>query len=199
MKTHNWQTKALTLFIAAVALLIAAACGGNTTKEASPTKAPTAEPTEAPTSEPTETPTKEATQTPTAEPTKAPTVENSGQQNECTTESPELTSRLNTLEEEYQEHGENRRRANGVLYEHRALFWRQPNVYDVSESFLRDKKGEWTNQWGITVWVTEKVDQSTLPPGTRNRTPWITFRFGLYRRHYRQKRLRAAVTSPCAA
>ena len=78
-----------------------------------------------------------------------------------------MRSRLNTSEEEYQEHGENRSLAGSVLYEHRTLFWRQPNVYDVSESFLRDEKGEWTNQWGITVWVTERVDQATLPPENR--------------------------------
>ena len=57
--------------------------------------------------------------------------------------------------------------AGGVLAEYRELFWRQPNVYDVSKSFLRDENGEWTDQWGITVWVTKKVDQSTLPPEDR--------------------------------
>ena len=231
MKTHNWQTKALTLFIAAAALWIATACNGGMTNETSPPtetiqasftgvtaiptktptreatetttkevtaipteapaqeateapievptevptkeaiQAPTKEATEAPTKEPTEVPTKAPTkeasevptQAPTKEATETPTVENSGQPGRCTTESPELTSRLNTSEEEYQEHRENSRRADGVLEEYEALFWRQPNVYDVSDGFLRDGKGGWTDMWGITVWVTEKVDQSTLP------------------------------------
>ncbi len=61
----------------------------------------------------------------------------------------------------------NSSQTSGVLYRHESLFWRQPNVYDVSTGFLRDGKGGWTDTWGITVWVTEKVDQSALPPEDR--------------------------------
>ena len=85
----------------------------------------------------------------------------------CKTESPELVSRMSTSEEEYQKHMAKTAQAAAVPYDYDSLFWRQPNVHDVSKSFLRDGKGGWTNTWGITVWVTEKVDQSTLPPEDR--------------------------------
>ena len=81
----------------------------------------------------------------------------------CKTGSSGLVSMINTSEEEFQKHMANTRQAAGVLYRHESLLWRQPNVYDVSTGFLRDGKGGWTDTWGITVWVTEKVDQSTLP------------------------------------
>ena len=42
--------------------------------------------------------------------------------------------------------------------------WRQPNVYGVSEAVFLDENGEWTDTVGIEVMVTNKVDQSTLPP-----------------------------------
>ena len=38
MKTHNWQTKALTLFIAAAALWLATACGATDIKYSSPNR-----------------------------------------------------------------------------------------------------------------------------------------------------------------
>ena len=156
MKTTSWQTKALTLFIAAVALWLTAACGnGGPTIEPQPTP----ERTETSTQPVTESPIEEATETPTAE-TPEPSVE-------CTHQTPETRSWLNTTDEEFQEHDEKRSRAGDVLYEHSELFWHQPNVYHVGDSFLRDETGEWTNEWGITVWVTEKVDQGTLSPEDR--------------------------------
>ena len=47
------------------------------------------------------------------------------------------------------------------------LFWRQPNVVGVGEGYFKDENGEWTERSGIRVTVTEKVDQSTLPPEDR--------------------------------
>ena len=85
----------------------------------------------------------------------------------CKTGSSGLVSRMNTSEEEIRKHMANSSQTSGVLYRHESLFWRQPNVYDVSTGFLRDGKGGWTDTWGITVWVTEKVDQSALPPEDR--------------------------------
>ena len=85
----------------------------------------------------------------------------------CKTESPELVSRMNTSEEEYQNHKANTRQAAAVLHDYESLFWRQPNVHEVGKGFLRDGKGGWTDTWGITVWVTEEVDQSALPPEDR--------------------------------
>ena len=122
---------------------------------------PTASPTPTATLEPMPV----TTQTPTPESTQADTsLDNQGG---CTTESPELTSRLNTTDEEYQSHSDNLLRASRVLSKYESLFWRQPNVYDVSKGFLRDGKGGWTKTVGITVWVTKKVDQGTLPPEDR--------------------------------
>ena len=142
MKTTNWQTKALTLFIAAVALWLATACdNADSTTESPPSPAVTATSTQAPIA---------ATPTP---------------QVGCTHETPELTSRLNTSEAEYQELIDHRRSVSTVQRKYQELFWRQPNVHDVNPGFLRDGKGGWTDEWGITVWVTEKVDQSSLPPG----------------------------------
>ena len=196
MKTTNWQTRALTLFIAAVALWLTAACGNEApTIEVQPTPETTATftqaTTEALTEEATGTPTRETTAVPiggptetsatvaprptssptpttpepTPEMTPTPTSEDAtiDNQGRCTTETPELTSTLNTTEEEYMEFLYAHSRAGGVLHEHKELFWRQPNVYDVSTGFLRDENGEWTDEWGITVWVTEKVEQNTLP------------------------------------
>ena len=153
MKTHNWQTKALTLFIAAAACMSLMIACDNADMD-----------TEIPS-------TGEATEAPAKFPTVVPIGVVPEEQTGCTTETPGLTSWLNTSEEEYQDHDENHSRSSAVLYLRRALLWRQPNVYHVGDSFLRDEKGEWTDQWGITVWVTEKVDQNTLPP--ENRIPEI--------------------------
>ena len=157
MKTHDWQTKALTLFIAAAALWLATACGNvDKTNEAPPTQ------------EATETPTQAATVTLTKEATGTPTVATPIPQVGCTHETPGLRSWLNTTEEEYVES------LPGAWWfplfvrdKYEDLFWRQPNVYDVSMGQLRDNQGELTQTWGITVWVTEKVDQNTLPPEDR--------------------------------
>ncbi len=58
-------------------------------------------------------------------------------------------------------------RRHEVRLKYDPLFWRQPNVYAVSEGFLRDGRGGWTEDRGINVLVTKKVDQSTLPPSDR--------------------------------
>ena len=90
------------------------------------------------------------------------------QDHTCETDSSGLVSRMNTSEEEFQKHlHHNVSPTRGVLRRHESLFWRQPNVYEVSTGFLRDGKGGWTDTWGITVRVTEKVDQNTLPPEDR--------------------------------
>ncbi len=99
---------------------------------------------------------------PTQEATENPTAETHDQQGGCTTETPELTSRLNTTEEEYLEHQQVQHLAYRVMYQNEELFWRQPNVYDVNTGFLMDSNGGWTKKWGITVWVSEKVEQMTL-------------------------------------
>lgn len=57
--------------------------------------------------------------------------------------------------------------ASWMLLVYDALFRRQPNFVEVSTGFLRDGEGGWTETWGINVWVTEKVDQGTLPPEYR--------------------------------
>ena len=78
-----------------------------------------------------------------------------------------MTSRGNISAEEHYEFLSRRSSAEFVEIRYKELFWRQPNVYDVHPGFLRDEKGGWTDEWGITVWVTEKVDQDTLPPEDR--------------------------------
>ncbi len=141
MKTTNWQAKALTLFIAVAALWLATACDGNAdiSSEASLTQITT-----------------ETLPVATSEPSVG-----------CTQETPGLRSRLNTTKEEYQEHQEKSLMATRTHIKFAPLFWRQPNTYDVSEEFLRDAKGGRTDEWGIIIWVTEKVDQSTLPHDDR--------------------------------
>ena len=57
--------------------------------------------------------------------------------------------------------------ASDVVDKYEDLLWRQPNVYDITIGQLRDSEGVWTKAWGITVWVTEKVDQNTLPSQDR--------------------------------
>ena len=58
-------------------------------------------------------------------------------------------------------------RRHEVRLKYDALFWRQPNVYAVSEGYLRTGGGGWLETKGINVQVTEKVDQSTLPLADR--------------------------------
>ena len=43
------------------------------------------------------------------------------------------------------------------------LFWRQPNVFAVSEGLLMDEKDELAQTVGIIIRVTEKVQQGSLP------------------------------------
>ena len=68
MKTNNWQTKALTLFIAAAALWLIAACG-NANNESPPNMVATEVPTQSATEVPTEEASKNPTPTATLEPT----------------------------------------------------------------------------------------------------------------------------------
>ena len=78
-----------------------------------------------------------------------------------------LASTETMTEEEIYEQDGKISRASFVQSQYESVFWRQPNIYEISESFLKDETGEWTDQWGITLWVTEKVDQGTLPPAYR--------------------------------
>ena len=99
--------------------------------------------------------------------TETPTAEALNEEDLCETDSSELVNRTNISEEEFEEHALEVGRALNVRYKYDSLFWRQPNVYDVSTGFLRDGKGGSTERWGINVWVTAKIDQSTLPPEDR--------------------------------
>ncbi len=77
-----------------------------------------------------------------------------------------LAALANTIGVGKREHDRHMGRVSGavtVRHKYDSLFWRQPNVYDVSTGLLRDGKGGWTDTWGIIVWVTAKVDQETLP------------------------------------
>ena len=47
------------------------------------------------------------------------------------------------------------------------LFLRQPTYHSVVADFMRDENGERTGMRGFVVYVTEKVDQRTLPPEDR--------------------------------
>ena len=60
-------------------------------------------------------------------------------------------------------------RAHEVRLKYDPLFWRQPNVFGVSEGFFQEegRYGEHTDTWGIKIKVTKKVEQSTLPPEDR--------------------------------
>ena len=58
-------------------------------------------------------------------------------------------------------------RARAIRPKYDPLFWRQPNVHGVGIGDIQDGSGEWTGKWGFVVHVTEKVDQSTLPPEDR--------------------------------
>ena len=47
------------------------------------------------------------------------------------------------------------------------LFWRQPNVWGVGEGAISDDEFNYLGWDGIVISVSEKVDQSTLPPEDR--------------------------------
>ena len=153
MHAHNRYMNLIAIVIAAACLSLTTACGN----------------VAAPTHEVTAVPTQKATGTPNPA-TPAPQVG-------CTHETPELRSVLNTTEDEYWTGRPGAWRSRAVRDKYEDLFWRQPNVYDVSISQLGDGKGGWTDTWGITVWVTEKVDQNTLPledriPATLKGSDW---------------------------
>ena len=73
----------------------------------------------------------------------------------------EMTNGEPTLTDEYIEE---------VIVKHEALFWRQPNVWGFGAARFRDADGKRTGPLGITIDVTEKVDQNTLPGGDRSRS-----------------------------
>ena len=54
-----------------------------------------------------------------------------------------------------------------VRDKYRALFKRQPNYHGNGPGNLVDENGEETTIKGITIYVTKKVDQGTLPPEDR--------------------------------
>ena len=58
-------------------------------------------------------------------------------------------------------------RIHEVRLKYDDLFWRQPNVFGVGEGLFMYESGELNETSGIVVSVTEKVDQSTLPPEDR--------------------------------
>ena len=62
-------------------------------------------------------------------------------------------------------------RRHEVRLKYDDLFWRQPNVFAVSEGRLRDGRGGWLTTKGINISVTTKVDQVTLP--TEDRIPSV--------------------------
>ena len=58
-------------------------------------------------------------------------------------------------------------RRHEVRLKYDVLFWRQPNVFAVSEGRLRDGRGGWLTTKGINISVTTKEDQNTLPTEVR--------------------------------
>ena len=60
-----------------------------------------------------------------------------------------------------------RERIHEVRLKYDDLFWRQPNVWGVGEGLLYDENDEPTETIGITVKVSSKVDQNTLPIADR--------------------------------
>ena len=68
-------------------------------------------------------------------------------------------------------------RARAIRDKYEDLFWRQPNVWSTGIGFFRDDsdnplevpdgEGDCKRIVGFIIWVTEKVDQSALPPEDR--------------------------------
>ncbi len=54
-------------------------------------------------------------------------------------------------------------KASAVRKKHSGLFRRQPNMWSVGVGFLQDQNGEYTEQIGIVIWVTQLVLQEDLP------------------------------------
>ena len=89
----------------------------------------------------------------------------------------ERRQQMATSQSEHLDYREAARRTDEVRPKYEDLFWRQPNVWGVSSGFfldddgdvleIPDGKGGCSKVLGIKVWVTEKVDQNTLPPEDR--------------------------------
>ena len=59
------------------------------------------------------------------------------------------------------------RRAREVIEEHRDLFRRQPNWWSHGVTAIQDENGQETEQLGVVIWVSKKVDPSELPEADR--------------------------------
>ena len=58
-------------------------------------------------------------------------------------------------------------RIRQIRLKYEPLFERQPNYSGLGEGSFKDADGDWTDTWGIVVYVTKKVKQSTLPTADR--------------------------------
>ena len=58
-------------------------------------------------------------------------------------------------------------RAEAIRHKYEDMFWRQPNVHGTGIGIIEDENGNATDRVGFIITVTEKVDQSTLPPEDR--------------------------------
>ena len=58
-------------------------------------------------------------------------------------------------------------RARAIRHKYEDIFWRQPNVHGTGIGIIEDENGNATDRAGFRITVTEKVDQSTLPPEDR--------------------------------
>ena len=140
MKTTNWQTKALTLFIAAAALWFTTACGNDDMNSA-------------------------AQSIPEAE-----TLIQEATKNDCVPPNIAKNSQEGEgmMADRNQGISENEAtRIHKVRLKYNSLFWRQPNVHMVSEGLFRDESGDWMQEGGIVIRVSEKVSQDTLSPEDR--------------------------------
>ena len=93
------------------------------------------------------------------------------------TEEKARDSLTTTQDKHHQEYQEVSQRARAILPQYEDLFWRQPNVWSTGIGFFRgdwdiplefpDGEGGCKRVVGFIIRVTEKVDQSTLPPEDR--------------------------------
>lgn len=58
-------------------------------------------------------------------------------------------------------------RIHQVRLQNDDLFWRQPNVHAVGEGYFRHWSAGWQNTIGIVVYVSDRVEQSTLKEADR--------------------------------
>lgn len=58
-------------------------------------------------------------------------------------------------------------KARAIRHKYEDLFWRQPNIWGAGIGKLEDENNEWDGRVGFVIHVTQKVDQSTLPPEDR--------------------------------